>query len=318
MRSAVTSRDAATGSALTLRLAALGPHRPERGFEVASPPARGVDARDRGELLTALLTVARAWYAAGEPAGVVPQLGSSSVGPAIGGILTHAGAEGFLGNLDELYDETDEASQEWETFLQAIDKAVKGRTFTPKTYTNKSSGPDKTQRSRRLPSDLADKEGRITSSKALGQALRKRLNTRYGEANIRLEVAGKDSRNKSPLWQIRSDRVKSVIRSRNIFGSSKPNPQNLRDLRDRIHTVPIAHAGARTHDESDANRSRKSRGPANDSTALRVLTGLGKPASRTPCTKGYLCQCAACEDERQKLIVKARRAEPRQPWESGR
>jgi hypothetical protein len=38
----------------------------------------------------------------------------------VGGILAHAGVSGFLGNLDQLYEEADEEDSSWETFLELL------------------------------------------------------------------------------------------------------------------------------------------------------------------------------------------------------
>ena len=183
---------------------------PSEGAQWRHPQLAAWALEHRGELLTALLTLARAWYAGGQPAGVVPTLGSFEPwAETVGGILTYAGAEGFLGNLTELYDENDEASQEWEEFLRAIASAFEGCTFTSKELHERiERSRDRSVRDA-LPSELADKDGRTASAKALGQSLRKRLDTRFGEDNIHLETAGKDSRNKSPLWRVVDNAVQS-------------------------------------------------------------------------------------------------------------
>jgi hypothetical protein len=78
----------------------------------------GYLAEKRGAMLGALLTLARAWYAADCPVGDVVPMGSfEDWSRIIGGILQHAGIVGFLGNRADLYADTD--SQEWETFLSA-------------------------------------------------------------------------------------------------------------------------------------------------------------------------------------------------------
>jgi hypothetical protein len=76
--------------------------------------------RGRGELVGAVLTIARGWYAAGKPkAEGIPRLGSfESWAEIVGGVLAFAGIEGFLGNLEELYSKADEGNAEWEAFLK--------------------------------------------------------------------------------------------------------------------------------------------------------------------------------------------------------
>src|SRR3954451_24185687 len=73
----------------------------------------------RGALIGALLTLARAWYAAGQPvAEGLPALGTfTSWVKTVGSIVSHAGVQGFLSNLEQLYEEADEESVQWEQFL---------------------------------------------------------------------------------------------------------------------------------------------------------------------------------------------------------
>ena len=75
----------------------------------------------RGEILAALLTMARAWYVAGCP---LPQKVPAPMGSfeqwtrTVGGILEYAGVQGFLGNQQTLYAVADEETPQWETFLK--------------------------------------------------------------------------------------------------------------------------------------------------------------------------------------------------------
>ena len=80
----------------------------------------GWAATHRGELLAALLTLCRAWWADGQPVpDVMEPLGSFEAWQrAVAGILHIAGIEGFLSNLRQLHDETDDEGAEWGEFLQ--------------------------------------------------------------------------------------------------------------------------------------------------------------------------------------------------------
>lgn len=91
--------------------------RPTEGFR--HHPLLPWVAERRGELLAALLVLARAWYAAGRPQpGVRPTLGSFETWSAIvSGILAHAGVPDFLGNLDDLYSRNNDERSEWQGFL---------------------------------------------------------------------------------------------------------------------------------------------------------------------------------------------------------
>ena len=60
--------------------------------------------KNRGELIWAALTLAKAWISAGcpEPTGIKLLGGFEEYRRVIGGILEVAGIKGFLGNADEL------------------------------------------------------------------------------------------------------------------------------------------------------------------------------------------------------------------------
>jgi hypothetical protein len=75
--------------------------------------------RHRGELLAALLTLARAWFVAGRPEPSLTPVGSfEDWSVIIGGILQHAGIAGFLANSDQLYAQADSDTVQWEVFLK--------------------------------------------------------------------------------------------------------------------------------------------------------------------------------------------------------
>jgi putative DNA primase/helicase len=75
---------------------------------------------NRGRILAAALTIAQAWLAAGQPQVETPPLGSyEDWRRVIGGILAHAGIEGFLTNLDALYERADSEGAAWRRFVGA-------------------------------------------------------------------------------------------------------------------------------------------------------------------------------------------------------
>ena len=75
---------------------------------------------NRGRLVGAALTIIRSWVNDGMTPWSGSALGSLVTwSRVIGGILTHAGIEGFLSNLDELYEEADVENAIWRQFVQA-------------------------------------------------------------------------------------------------------------------------------------------------------------------------------------------------------
>jgi hypothetical protein len=81
---------------------------------------------NRAALVASVLTLIRAWMAAGKPLGC-GRLGSFERWSAmLGGILEVAGIPGFLANLDELYEAADVEGQAWREFTSAWWQAFRG------------------------------------------------------------------------------------------------------------------------------------------------------------------------------------------------
>lgn len=77
-------------------------------------------ADHRGELVWAALTLAQSWIAAGRPPAKVKPLGSyENWTTVIGGILEHAGIEGFLSNALQFYEASDIEGAVWRQFVAA-------------------------------------------------------------------------------------------------------------------------------------------------------------------------------------------------------
>jgi hypothetical protein len=76
---------------------------------------------DRALILAAILTIIRAWIDAGQPASTKKlRLGGyESWVRVIGGILDHAGIDGFLMNLAEMYEANDGENPAWAAFFSA-------------------------------------------------------------------------------------------------------------------------------------------------------------------------------------------------------
>jgi hypothetical protein len=74
----------------------------------------------RGDLLSAALTIVRAWYTNGRPQANVPMLGSFEEWAGIvGSVLAFAGIEGFLGNLEQTQVVQDDDTRQWTAFFDA-------------------------------------------------------------------------------------------------------------------------------------------------------------------------------------------------------
>ena len=73
---------------------------------------------NRGALVAACLTLCQAWIAAGRPRGERCIGGFEAWAQTLGGILSIAGVEGFLGNLDEVMEASDTEGGAWRGFVQ--------------------------------------------------------------------------------------------------------------------------------------------------------------------------------------------------------
>ncbi len=149
-------------------------------------------SKNRGSLVHALLTIARAWFVAGKPKtdGVL-RLGSfESWAETVGGIVAYAGIPGFLGNLEALYEKADEGNREWEGFLAGWSDSCGADPITVAALTQKIKDSDKLRNA--LPPDLAEAfdKSQGTFSRKLGNALSKRAGTHYGEDGLRVVKAG--------------------------------------------------------------------------------------------------------------------------------
>jgi len=153
----------------------------------------------RGELLAALLTLARAWYAVGRPKAALPPLGSYEVwSVTLGGILAYAGVEGFLGNSGELYQGADVESLQWEALLQCLHQIFGEETFLvsqiverlgQKAWNETSHAPEPTEQAARLrtvlPDFLAeavDRDGFF--QRRVGKSFAAIVDKRFGDSQI--------------------------------------------------------------------------------------------------------------------------------------
>jgi hypothetical protein len=170
------------------------------GFKI--PNLKEWVLENRAELVGALLTIARSWYAARQPRGDAPILGSfEEWSRIVGGILNHVKVLGFLENLQELYEQSDPSEGQWESFLATIHRRYYGGDF----------GVVDLVRLLRvepgfhalLPDDLIDdgRDGNLFTGK-VGNAFRQRVDRRYGPYGVHLVKAGQDRSTKTVRWRV--------------------------------------------------------------------------------------------------------------------
>ena len=162
----------------------------------------------RGELIAALLTLARAWYAAGKPEAGVPRLGNfQSWANTVGGILAHCWVEGFLGNLNALYEQADEEAAQWAAFLHAWhdtyqDDAVLVSRLEKDIRAGAVEAPlIGVSLYNALPDDLADIH-KGDFKRRLGKALASRVGSQFDESGLHLQRAGIERRSAAVYWRV--------------------------------------------------------------------------------------------------------------------
>jgi hypothetical protein len=188
---------------------------PSEGKTFAIDDPKAWTTLHRGELLAALLTLARAWFIAGTPKPKIRPLGSfENWTITVGGILEYAGINGFLRNADDMYAEADEESTQWEAFLLALlelfpdpfTTAAVADELQGKTWDAERRIAEPSKRAMRLKSalpesllEVADKD--TLFRRRLGKMLSERVDTRYGKNQIHLKRG--TLLHGSPQWEVK-------------------------------------------------------------------------------------------------------------------
>ncbi len=189
--------------------------------EYTHPDLRKWTMDNRGYILASILTITRSWIQAGrpKPSENIPKIGGfEQWRDVIGGILEHAGIDGFLGNLQLMYDTTDTETPQWDLFAETWFKTFKDEP-QPTSEIFKSITPIKTrdgitycnhQELRdSLPEMLLDaleREGSFT--KILGNALTKRKDRRYPSGYM-IKKAGEKRR--AVQWKVVKIEIQSKL-----------------------------------------------------------------------------------------------------------
>jgi hypothetical protein len=178
---------------------------------------RGWVLANRGRLIAALLTLCRAWFAAGCPKAEVPLMGSfEGWTRVVGGVLAHAGVGCFLGNLEQMYEAVETTDQQWEAFLiewrarygldekKVADVVADLRNGGPRPGQTAVIDPEY-ELLRELVPDEVRFDGEASEDKLrtrLGQALKKRLGVRYGVEGLHFALGAKDAHAKTQRWRV--------------------------------------------------------------------------------------------------------------------
>ncbi len=191
----------------------------------------------RGELIAALLIIARAWFAAGKPPAHVPRMGNfQSWADTIGGILAHTElVDGFLGNLGALYEQADDDAMQWAAFLYAwydfyreqevpvslLAKDIKSGSFDGGDTTLGVAGLYNA-----LPDDLVDTQ-KGDFRRRLGKALAARVGSHFDESGLHLVKVRTDKRSGVAYWKVADMQMLQIAipPSEENFLSNTPSEQ---------------------------------------------------------------------------------------------
>jgi hypothetical protein len=142
------------------------------------PDIKGWTEEHRGELLSAVLVLIRAWHVAGRPSGPSDFGSFEKWSRMVGGILANAGVPGFLAGRREWLEHSNETTDMWASHLRWLSRTFKGRPFRAqqagRALQNDNEAP--------LPSasrSLSSPEGTQAYAVSLGQAYRHRVGQTY-------------------------------------------------------------------------------------------------------------------------------------------
>ncbi len=159
----------------------------------------------RGEIVAALLTMARSWYVADAPPGDL-RLGSFECwSQTIGGVLDVAGVAGFLDNRADMLTQADDDGPAWAGFLAECAQVFGDKPFTVADVTAKIGDGlygDKLRSA--LPDHLADAHADQHKSFArrLGKAFASIDRRRFDDRGLRVERDRKDTHTGVQRWRI--------------------------------------------------------------------------------------------------------------------
>jgi 5S rRNA maturation endonuclease (ribonuclease M5) len=161
----------------------------------------GYVREQRAQIVWALLTMARAWFAQGCPSACCPLLGNMEEWcRVVGGVLACAGVEGFLLNLETLYEQVDQEGSAWEAFLSTWhDVLALVGPVTTAQLVHRAQDDERLRAA--IPDRVIEPKGEINRRK-LGWLLKRKLGLRVGEAALHLETMGLDSHTRKELWHV--------------------------------------------------------------------------------------------------------------------
>jgi hypothetical protein len=132
---------------------------------------------ERPKIIAAILTITRAWIRAGAPKFDIPTLDYESWEETVGSVLAFHGITDFLGNLNSVYEENDEDSNAWETFVEVWHDQLKEDFYTVAELVKLLR--ENTVLSDSLPLEITDGKDEKGFTRRLGKALSQKNGVRF-------------------------------------------------------------------------------------------------------------------------------------------
>ena len=243
---------------------------------------------NRGKLINAILTIARAWYMAGQQeAKNIPSLGTFlSWAKTIGSILSFIGIQDFLGNLQKLYSEADEDSRQWESFLQAWHELFQEKAVTVQEITDnlKSDTAAGSAAGSAFLEALPDYLAMVLNDKPnsfkirLGKQLEKRIDTCYGPTNLHLKRTF-EKHSKKQTWTV----VAGSAGSDPSHTSCENNPSTFSSCESKTHIDNDWNNSPHSPQSENSQNGKFSQNGSVSQSSTNLATQGGKalPASDT-------------------------------------
>lgn len=153
------------------------------------------DPEHVADLLGALLVLVTAWAQAGAPKSPVRMGGYSHWASVTGGLLAHAGVDGWLADREETMIRMDREASAWATFYEAWEHVFKDRRVAVRELLLSAELTDA------IPRD-DDRQTDLPTPQKLGKMLEARDRRFYGKHQA---VSYWDSHAKRNLWEVRRD-----------------------------------------------------------------------------------------------------------------
>ncbi len=159
---------------------------------------------NRGKLIAAMLTLVRGWIAEGKPtpSKKLTRLGTFSEWVDLaGGILAYAGIDGFLDNLQDMYDQADVDGKAWTLFLETwLAKLGKEPHSTSQLI---AAWQQDSEFAETLPDPIASwfADDAKKYSRKIGRTLAKKNGTPFGPNNLRI-VQGENTDKKVATFKV--------------------------------------------------------------------------------------------------------------------